>query len=42
MLKLKFQYLGHMLLRAISLEKSLKLRKIEGKRRGGTEDEMVR
>ena len=42
MLKLKFQYLGHMLRRAISLEKSLKLRRIEGKRRRGTEDEMVR
>ena len=42
MLKLKLQYLGHMLQRANSLEKTLMLRKIEGRRRRGVrEDEMV-
>ena len=42
MLKLKFQYLGHQLRRADSLEKSLMLGKIEDRRRRGvTEDEMV-
>ena len=34
MLKLKLQYLGHLRQRADSLENSLMLRKIEGKRRG--------
>ena len=34
MLKLKFQYLGHLIRRADSLEKTLMLEKIEGKRRG--------
>ena len=34
MLKLKFQYFGHLIQRADSLEKTLMLRKIEGKRRG--------
>ena len=34
MLKLKFQYLGHLMQRANSLEKTLMLRKTEGKRRG--------
>ena len=34
MLKLKFQSFGHMMRRANSLEKTLKLRKIEGRRRG--------
>ena len=33
-LKLKFQYLGHLMWRADSLEKTLKLGKIEGRRRG--------
>ena len=35
MLKLKFQYLGHMMQRKDSLEKTLVLRKIEGSRRRG-------
>ena len=35
MLKLKFQYLGHMIQRAILLEKTLMLGKIEGRRRRG-------
>ena len=35
MLKLKFQYFGHPTWRADSLEKTLMLRKIEGKRRRG-------
>ena len=35
MLKLKLQYFGHLMGRADSLEKTLKLRKIEGKRRRG-------
>ena len=35
MLKLKFQYLGHLMQRADSLEKTLMLGKIEGKRRRG-------
>ena len=34
MLKLKLQYLGHLVGRVDSLEKTLMLRKIEGKRRG--------
>ena len=33
MLKLKLQYFGHLMQRAHSLEKTLMLRKIEGKRR---------
>ena len=42
MLKLKLQYFGHLMLRAASLEKTLMLGKIEGRRRRGiTEDEMV-
>ena len=40
MLKLKLQYFGHLVLRAYSLEKTLMLRKIEGKRRRGWQDEM--
>ena len=32
---LKFQYLGHLMLRANSLEKTLMLGKIEGRRRRG-------
>ena len=35
MLKLKFQYFGHLMRRADSLEKPLMLVKIEGKRRRG-------
>ena len=41
MLKLKFQYFGHLMRRANSLEKTLMLGKTEGRRRGATEDEMV-
>ena len=35
MLKLKLQYFGHLMGRADSLEKSLRLGKIEGRRRRG-------
>ena len=43
MLKLKLQYFGHLMGRADSLEETLLLEKIEGKRRkGAAEDEMVR
>ena len=35
MLKLKLQYFGHLIRRANSLEKTLKLVKFEGKRRRG-------
>ena len=35
MLKLKLQYFGHLMQRADSLEKTLMLGKIEGKRRRG-------
>ena len=35
MLKLKLQYLGHLMRRADSLEKTLMLGKIEGRRRRG-------
>ena len=45
MLKLKLQYIGHMVQRAHSLEKTLMLRKIEDKKRRGqkrvTDDELV-
>ena len=34
MLKLKLQYFGHLMQRTDSLEKTLKLGKIEGRRRG--------
>ena len=34
-LKLKFQYLGHVIRRTNSLEKTLMLGKIEGRRRRG-------
>ena len=40
MLKLKFQYFGHLMWRADSFEKALMLRKIEVRRRGW-QDEMV-
>ena len=35
MLKRKLQYFGHLMQRAISLEKTLMLEKIEGRRRRG-------
>ena len=35
MLKLKLQYFGHLVQRANSLEKTLMLRKIEGRKRRG-------
>jgi len=35
MLKLKLQYFGHLMQRAHSLEKTVMLEKIEGKRRRG-------
>ena len=42
MWKLKLQYFGHLMQRTDSLEKTLMLGKIEGRRRRGiTEDEMV-
>ena len=41
MLKLKLQYFGHLLRRIDSLEKTLMLGKIEGRRRRRREDEMV-
>ena len=42
MLKLKFQYFGHLMRRTDSLEKTLMLGKIDGGRRRGTiEDGMV-
>ena len=41
MLKLKLQYFGLLKQRAESLEKTLRLGKIEGRRRRGREDEMA-
>ena len=41
MLKLKLQYIGHLMWRADSFEKTLMLGKIEGRRRRGRQDEMV-
>ena len=41
MLKLKLQYFGHLMQRTDSFEKTLMLGKIEGNRRGTTEDETV-
>ena len=42
MLKLKLQYIGHLMRRTDSFEKPLMLGKIEGRRKKGTtEDEMV-
>ena len=41
MLKLELQYFGHMMRRTDSLEKTLMLGKIEGRRRRGQQDEMV-
>ena len=40
MLKLKLQYFGHLVQRSDSLEKTLMLGKIEGRRRRTTENEM--
>ena len=41
MLKLKLQFSGHLIQRTDSLENILMLGKIEGRRRGMTEDELV-
>ena len=41
MLKLKFQYFGHLMWRADSLEKTLMLGKIEGQRRRGWQNKMI-
>ena len=41
LLKLKVQYFGHLMQKADSLEKTLMLGKTEGKKRRGTENEMV-
>ena len=41
MLKLKPQYCGHLMRRADSLEKTLKLGKIEGRTRRGQQDDVV-
>ena len=41
MLKLKLQYLGHLMRRGDTLEKTLMLGRIEGRRRRGWQDEMV-
>ena len=40
MLKLKLQYFGHLILKANSLEKTLILRKTEGKRRRGQQSKI--
>ena len=42
MLKLKLQYFGHLMGRTDSMEKTLMLGKIEGRRRRRRQDEMVR
>ena len=41
MLKLKLQYLGHLMQRTDSAEESMMLGKIEGRRRRGRQDEMI-
>ena len=41
MLKLKFQYSGHLIQTADSLEKTLMPGKVKGKRKRVAEDEMV-
>ena len=41
MLKLKFQYFGHLMQKADSLEKTLMLGKTGQEEKGATEDEMV-
>ena len=40
-LKLKLQYFGHLMQRTDLLEKTLMVGKIEGRKRRGTQDEMV-
>ena len=40
-LQLKLQYFGHLMQKADSLEKTLMLEMIEGRRKRGKEDEMV-
>ena len=40
MIKMKFQYSGHLMRRTDSFEKTLRLRKIEGRRRRGQEERM--
>ena len=40
-MKLKLQYFGHLIRRTDSMEKTLMLGKIEGRKRGMTEAEMV-
>ena len=42
MLKLKFQYFGHMIQRAGSLEKTLMLERLRARGEGAKENEMVR
>ena len=42
LLKLKLQYFGHLMRRTDSSKKTLMLGKIEGKREGAIEDEIVR
>ena len=39
--QLKLQYFGHLMQKADSLEKTLMLEMIEGRRKRGKEDEMV-
>ena len=39
--KLKLQYFGHLMWKTDSFEKTLMLEKIEGGKKGMTEDEMV-
>ena len=41
MLKLKLQYFGHLMRRANSLKKTLKLGKMRAGGKGATEDELV-
>jgi len=41
MLKLKLQSIGHLIRRTDSLEKTLMLGKIEGRKRRGQQDEIV-
>ena len=40
-MKLKLQFFGHLMQRTDSLEKTLMLGKIEGRKKGMTEKEMV-
>ena len=42
MLKLKLQYFGHLIQRTNSLKETLMLGKMEGRRKGASEDETVR